>query len=276
MVGRSFLMLYAGSFATLLLATALVWRRCQPAVDSSIDAHSLDVTDLAALTGGGQRAAIAAMATLRRRQVRTGPSGTMLAEGPLDEHAGELERELYEAVRGSPGAPAKSLVDAAARGPAATRILARLKAAGLLLDARGVACMHVLWACGAVLFGAGLVGLLDSFEHKIVPVLVSPLGVMVASAAALWWWIHRHRCGASAEGRRLVGEIGDAGEGLRGRCEHIAFDVAMFGSVVLWEQDWPLASALGIPSLDEEHASGAWAMLDFLFGGGEGCGCGCG
>jgi len=277
MTRTSFLMLYGGSFATLLLATALVWRRFQPAAVSPIDEGGLDAVELAALTGGSERAAIAAMAALRSSAVRTGPSGTMLAHGELDADAGELERELFDAVRGSPGASARSLVEGAAHGPEATRIVARLKAAGLVLDARTTMLMHVLWAFSAALFAIGALAVLGYLgDHRAVPTLLSPLGGMVAAAAALLWWIHQHRSGASTAGRRLVNSIGDGGQGLRGHTGGAVVEVALFGAGVLWTQDWALASALGLASPEEEQGSVGGAIFAFLFDSGDGCGCGCG
>jgi uncharacterized protein (TIGR04222 family) len=275
MTRTSFLMLYGGSFSTLLLATALVWRRFQPAAVAPIDRSGLDAVELAALTGGPERAAIAAMAALRSSAVRAGPGGTMLAHDELDAHAGELERELFDAVRGSPGAPARSLVERAAHGPAASRIDDRLKAAGLVLDVRTTALMHVLWACAAVLLAIGALAVLGHLgHHRVVPTLLSPLGGVVAASAALLWWIHRHRSGASRAGRRLVDSIGDRGEGLLGRTGG-ALEVALFGAGVLWTQDSAFASALGLTAADEKQTSMAGHILDFLFDGGDGCGCGC-
>jgi len=276
MTARS--LLYAGSFVTLLLATAFTWRRCQPAVDAVTHERDLDVIDLAALTGGGRLAAITAMASLRRSQVRTDPGGTMLADGPLDEEAGELERELYQAVRGSPATPASALVQGAANGAAATRLVARLRAAGLLLDARAAVCMHVLLACAAVLVGFGVLSLLDDLDDLgFFATLATPIGGLVAAAATLLWWIHSHRSGASAAGRRLISRIGDAGEGLGGRSDPGAFEVAMFGAGVLWTQDWALATALGLPAMEEEGNGWLGEILSFVFdfdGDGGGCGCG--
>ena len=275
MAGRTFQLLYGGSFAVLLLVTTLVWRRCQPAFDPSIEERGLDAVELAALTGGGRRAAVAAMVALRRGHVRTGPGGTMLADGPLADDAGELERELFEAVRASPSAPASSLVDSAAGGAAASAILARLQAAGLLLNTRATAWMRVLWACAAALTAAGLLALVDRWDgDAVVATLVSPLGGVAACSAALWWWIHQHRSGASAAGRRLVNGIGDAGEGVRGRTAG-AVDVALFGTAVLWTHDWPLAQALGVPEHEDEQAPIA-SLIGSWISDGDGCGWGCG
>ena len=276
MTRTSFLMLYGGSFATLMLATALVWRRFQAAAVSPIDEAGLDAVELAALTGGSERAAIAAMAALRSSAVRTGPSGTMLAHGELDADAGELERELFDAVRGSPGASAPVTGGGRGTRPGGHRIVARLNAAGLVLDARTTMLMHVLWAFSAALFAIGALAVIGYLaDHRVVPTLLSPLGGMVAAAAALLWWIHQHRSGASTAGRRLVNSIGDGGQGLR-RLTGGAVEVALFGAGVLWTQDWAFASALGLASPDEEHGSVGGAIFEFLFNSGDGCGCGCG
>jgi len=280
MTGSTFLVLYAGSFTALWLTTALVWRRSQPPVDPAIDETSLDVVELAALNGGVERASFTAMTALRRSHVRPGPGGTMLLDGPLADDAGELERELYDAVRASPSASARTLVDGAARGPAAAATVARVRDAGLLLDAPTTRNMHVLWLCAALLVGVGVAGLLG---FELPPALLGLLAALVASSAALLCWIHLHRSGASAAGRRLFHGIGDSPARLRGHADHPAFEVAMSGGVVLWTQDWALASALDIPAAaQEEQRPGlvGEAISWWWFGrddDGDGCGgCGCG
>jgi uncharacterized protein (TIGR04222 family) len=279
MTGASFLLPYAGSLAAVWLVTAVAWRACQPAASAPLDERGLDIVELAALTGGRERAAIAALAAPRRSHVRTGPGATMVAGGPLADDATELERELFEAMRAAPSA--SPLVLAGARGAAVERILERLRAAGLLLDARAVLVMHLLWGVSAVLVGAGAIAVIERLEHHtLVNTVASPAAALAAAAAALLWWIHNHRSGASAAGRRLVDDIGDAGEGLRGRFDQTAFEVAMFGAGVLWTEDWALATALGIPAPNEDgDSSVAGRVLDFLLfsdneGGCGGCGCG--
>ena len=280
LTGTSFLLLYGASFAVLWIATALAWRACQPAAAAPLDERGLDVVELAALTGGRERAAIAALAALRHSKVRTGPSGTMLADGPLADDATELERELFAAVRASPGAAAWPLVGAAAGGPAVERLLARLRAAGLLLEPGAAVVMHVLWGLAAVLVGAGAIAVVERLDHDtLVAAIASPVAAITAACALLLWWIHNHRCGASAAGRRLVDAIGNAGEGIRGRVDQTAFEVAIFGAGVLWTQDAALATALGLPTPNEDGDHSVVGQILFLLmsdndGGCGGCGCG--
>jgi len=78
-----------------------------------------------------------------------------------------------------------------------------------------------------------------------------------------------------------VDAIGNAGEGIRGRVDQMAFEVAIFGAGVLWTQDWALATALGLPTPNEDGDDSVLGqVINFLLlmsdddGGCGGCGCG--
>ena len=149
-----FLMVYGGLLAALLTASVVVWRRSQPEADDTVD---LTDVELAALNGGPQLAAITAATALRRSHVTSTADGTLVAQGPLADDAGQLERELFDTLGQSPASPAKTLVDNAARGATVERIVTRLTEAGLRLGDDARLWLTALWICAGAVVTAGAV-----------------------------------------------------------------------------------------------------------------------
>ena len=269
-----FLMVYGGLLAALLTASLVTWRRWQPEADDTVD---LTDVELAALNGGPQLAAITAATALRRSHVTSTPDGTLVAQGPLADDAGQLERELFDTLRQSPASPAKTLVDNAARGATVQRIVTRLTDAGLRLGDDARLWMTAAWICAGVLVTAGAVAVFAIWEDGVQDwQALAPLAAPVVAAEGVRRWLGRHRSGATAAGRRVLARAkDDRSDELRAAGGQLAFAVAILGSAALWSNDPAFAAALDIPPQTETSIAGNAAA--FGWGWDASCGgCGCG
>lgn len=270
---QAFLTVQAGLVALLVLAAAIVWRRSQPTESSGVG--QLDEVELAAINGGSQLAVITAVTALRRSHVTQTPAGTLVADGPLAEDACELERELFETVRGAPDRQASALVADASESEIVKRLMARLEAAGLRLGDDAQRNLRLVgWCAGALAF-AGMLGLAGFL------VADARDGVALGAGAALTvvtlvakHWAGRRRRGPTAAGRRLLKSVRAArASELRAAGGQLSLAVAMFGAAALWSTDPAFAGALGLPAQTETAVG--WNGAAFSAGWEAGCG-GCG
>jgi uncharacterized protein (TIGR04222 family) len=239
---------------------------------------ALSDVELAALTGGARLAVITALTTLREDHVALTDDGGLVAELPPPADAGEVERDLFETVRRTPGCAAAEVVRVAAVGDGAKRILAQLAADGLLVDEGVAARMHVLWlrAVGIAVYGAAGLAVLavagtgDRHTYAAIAATVLASACVARSAG-------RRRSGPTAAGRAILADAVPARwEEPRAVRGGLAFTVATLGSAALWSEDPDLATALHLPA--ETPASGVYTMTYAAATncGGSGCGSGCG
>lgn len=269
-----FLTVYAALCAGLALATAFAWRGARPgrAHDALCD------VEIAALNGGARLAVVTALTALRADHVTVTADGGLVAGHPPPVDAGEVEAELFEAVRRAPERRGAEVVDEAVDGAAVQRVLTKLVGDGLLLDERAAARMRVLWlravwlaTCGA----AGLAALAAAGTGE--PHARAAIAGTVLSMVCVACWIGRRRSGPTAAGRRLLGDaVPERGEESRAVRRGLPFAVATLGSAALWSTDPDYATALELPA---EIPTGVDTMTYAAAancGGGCGGGCGCG
>jgi uncharacterized protein (TIGR04222 family) len=265
---QTFLVVEAGLVALLVVAAALLWRRPQPSHAAAVG--RLDEVELAAINGGPQLAVITAVTALRRSHVTQTPEGTLVANGPLVDDAGELERELFENVRRAPATPAAALVPTAVESDTVRRLVARLEAAGLRLRPEMRRKLLALRLCSWAVALAAVPGLLAFGTTGEVGFYVVVALVVVALCVARW--CNSRQAGPTAAGRRLLkGVRAERKAELRAAGGHLPLAVAMFGTVALWTTDPALAGALAIPA----HTQTAFSAQGFAAGWSAGCsGCG--
>lgn len=281
-----FLFVYAGLVAMLALAALSTWRLSQPPRPVATQPELTDV-ELGALNGGPRLAVITAATELRRSCVMHTREGTLVANGPLANGAGELECELFVAVRRGSGTPAPLLLRNAAESATVDRLITNLERAGLRLEAGGRMKLDTARCCAIVLAVAGAAGLaaIASTSDPGPNALdltaghgLTPLGATAALTIAtlvLAGWARRRSHGPSIAGRRLLKAVRrERASELRVAGGRPALAVAIFGSAALWQIDPAYAAALDVPS----HIPTSVGLNSDAFAAGweTGCGGGCG
>ena len=193
---------------------------------------------------------ITAATALRRSHVAQTPEGTLVANGPLVDDACELERELFEVVRGDTGPPGERARRRrrgerdrqAPRGPPrGRRACDSATTPGATCSASaGARARSRSWAL------LGLAGFLAAGAHD---------GAALGAGAALTvvtlvakHWAGRRRRGPTVAGRRLLKAVRtERASELRAAGGQLSLAVAMFGAAALWSTDPAFAGALGIP-----------------------------
>jgi len=290
------LMVYPALCAALVAATAFAWR----ATRQQRAGAALSDVELGALNGGALLAVLTALATLRQHHVTRTVNGRVVADRPLPADAGELERELFEALGRTPCRASAATLSDAIEGEAAQRILAKLADDGLRLGEVAAAWMRFLFLGAVWLTVCGVAGstaLLATGSGG--PLERAAVTITALAMACVACWIGTRRSGPTAAGDRLLRRAAASSraparwEQPRSDRGRVSLAVALSGSAALWSAYPAYAAALGVPALvpsslrEQVMVTAAAANCGFVScatascsgggGGGGGCGgCGCG
>ena len=271
----AFLELYAALCLATWIANVLAWRLAGGTAGASQPPRQLGVYEVALLNGGASLAITTAVTALHCRGVLCEGwiPGTLAVSGAWDRDEARLEpieRELVTAARRageiSPAALERELTE----GVAIREIVAQLTSARLIVDARHVVWMRLLYLSGPpVLAALGAIWFASaSSEHNDRPTrwvgLLAIGAVLTTIDHVVTELQHAGSVLPTRGGAEIVRRRREAsGSDVPRDGARVAWDVALTGPWALWSSAPGLAAHLGAPpapvSLDAERSPGSWS-----------------
>lgn len=254
-------------YGALCAATAAgVWQTYRqamgPPAGPTEPLPDLSASEIGLLNEGPGCAITAATARLYYDRVVHGADGTLTVTGELDATADPVEREVYDVVRREPWLSVSQVLERVRDSASVQTLSEQLSRAGLLLDARQMRHIRLLWIVPALVTTIGvlriLAGLADDRPILALAVMTAVAAMATARLVVLW-------PEATRRGQQLLERLRGASDPAERQSSstQIALTAALFGAGTLWLAESEIASALGVPR-EEDRSVGN--------GGGGGCG----
>ncbi len=269
MTSLHYVLLYGALCLALWGANVHAWRWAERAPMRAGEPRAGCTYELAILSGGPRLAVAVAVAMLLRGGSLSegGAAARLVAAEPPVDGAHPLERAVFEAARRNPQVTVKALKRDLERSVPIERMVAKLRQEGLLIDARKIAWVRLLWLAGPPLLvalgGARLATTWDYYGDQWMRVLL--IGVLWTAAVSIFHVVDQ----VSFDGRPLptargrvaqeVGEPRDPPTGGRDPDALLALAVARNGESELWRIDPQLAAALGAPREAASAIDAEWS-----------------